>query len=83
MSHILCSHLHWETVGMRHILEKYDEKPPKCVGGNKGLTKSINVSVNLANAAHYNMNDEGIGAAVWVEQSPFVETFTLFSPMFQ
>ncbi len=31
----LCSHLHWETVGMRHILEKYDEKPPKCVGGTK------------------------------------------------
>jgi len=72
-SHILCSHLHWETVGMRHILEKYDEKPPNCVGGNKGLTKSINVSVNLANATHYNMNDEGIGTAVWVEQSPFVE----------
>jgi len=73
LSHILCSHLHWETVGMRHILEKYDEKPPKCVGGNKGLTKSINVSVNLANATHYDMNDKGIGAAVWVEQSPFVE----------
>jgi len=60
MSCMLCSRLHWETLGMRHILEKYDEKPPKCVGRNKGLTKSINVSVNLANAAHYDMNNEGI-----------------------
>jgi hypothetical protein len=72
MSRMLCSRLHWETLGIRHILEKYDEKPPKCVGGNKGLTKSVNVSVNLANAAHYDENDEGIGAAVWVEQSPNV-----------
>jgi len=78
LSHILCSCLHWETVGMRHILEKYDEKPPKCVGGNKGLTKSINVSVNLANAAHYDMNDESIGAAVWVEKSPHVEMDVYF-----
>jgi len=72
MSCLLSSCLHWETIGMRRILEKYDEKPPKCVGGNKGLTKSINVSVNMANAAHYNVNDEGIGVAVWIEQSPHV-----------
>jgi len=78
MSRMLCSRLHWETLGMRHILEKYDEKAPKCVGGNKGCTKSINVSVHLANAAHYDMNDEGIGAAVWVEQSPNVEMDVYF-----
>jgi len=72
MSRLLSSCLHWETIGMRRILEKYDEKPPKCVGGNKGLTKSINVSVNMANAAHYDVNDEGIGVAVWIEQSPHV-----------
>ena len=63
---------------MRCFLEKYDEKPPKCVGGNKALTKSINVSVNMANAAHYNMNDEGIGDAVWVEQSPHISMDVYF-----
>ena len=63
---------------MRRILEKCDEKPPKCVGGNKALTKSINVSVNMANAAHYDMNDEGIGVAVWVEQSPHVSMDVYF-----
>ena len=65
---------------MRHILEKNDEKPPKCVGGNKGLTKSINVTVNLANAAHYDINNKGIGAAVWVDQNPHVEMDVYFFP---
>ena len=80
LSRLLSSRLHWETVGMRRILEKYDEKPPKCVGGSKALTKSINISVNMANAAHYDMNDEGIGVAVWVEQSPHInmDVYSIF-----
>jgi len=38
---------------MSRALECFDEKPPKCGGGGKGLTKSINCIVNLANLAHY------------------------------
>jgi len=48
---LLSSHFHWETIGIQQYLEGYDKKPPKCVGGDKGLTKSVNISVNLANPA--------------------------------
>jgi len=46
----------------------FDEKPLKCVGGDKGLTKSINCTVNLANSAHYDCNDKGVGISVWFEK---------------
>jgi len=49
LAHQLLTRYHWETLGMRRSLECFDEKPPKCVGGDKGLTKSINHTVNLAN----------------------------------
>jgi len=51
-----------------HVLESYDEKPLKCLCDEKGLTKFVNVSVNLANLAHYNMNSDGVGIGVWFEK---------------
>ena len=63
---------------MKRILEKYDEKPPLCVGGEKGLTKSINATVNLANPAHFDVNDEGPGVAIWMEKNPFAPTDVYF-----
>jgi len=68
LSCILTRHLHWETQCLQQVLESYDEKPPRCVGGDKGLTKFVNVSVNLANPLHHNPNDENIGAAMWMER---------------
>jgi len=65
---LLSSCFHWETLGIQHGLEGYDVKPPKCLGGDKGLTKSINISVNLTNPAHYDCNDNGIGIGVWFEK---------------
>jgi len=45
----LSTRYHWETLSMRRALECFDENPPKCVGGDKGLMKSINCTINLAN----------------------------------
>jgi len=55
-------------------LECFDEKVPLCVGGDKGLTKSINCTVNLANLAHYDCNDEGVGVGVWFEKEKHLGT---------
>jgi len=65
---ILTRRLHWETQCLRQVLKSYDEKPPQSVGGDKGLTKFVNVSVNLANPLHYDPTDENVGAAVWMER---------------
>ena len=43
-----------------------------------GLTKSINTSVNLANAAHYDGNDLGVGVSVWIEKVPNHSTESYF-----
>jgi len=75
---LLSSCFHWEAIGIQHGLEGYDEKPPKCLGGDKGLTKSINVSVNLANPAHYNCNDDGTGIGVWFEKEKSKHTEVYF-----
>jgi len=65
-------------IGLKRGLEKYDEKPPTCVGGDKGLTKSINATVNLANAAHYDVNDECVGAAIWFEKNKEIQMDVYF-----
>jgi len=72
----LKSRYHWETLGMRRTLECFDEKVPLCVSGDKGLTKSINCTVNLANSAHYDCNDEGVGVGVgvWFEKEKHLGT---------
>ncbi len=74
----LTTRYHWETLGMRKTLECFDEKPPKCVGGNKGLTKSMNCTGNLADLAHYDCNDEGVGNGVWFEKEKHLSTEVFF-----
>jgi len=64
LCHLLSHHFHWETVTMRKTLESFDKLPPACLGGIHGLTKSINASVNLANEAHYDCNDFGVGISI-------------------
>jgi len=74
----LKSRYHWETLGMRRTLECFDKKVPVCVGGDKGLMKSINCTVNLANLAHYDCNDEGIGIGVWFKKEKHLSTKVFF-----
>jgi len=67
LSHLLSNYFHWETRAMSRTLEIFDELPPDFLGGNNGLTKSMNASVNLVNPAHYDANDLGVGISVWME----------------
>jgi len=56
--------------------EGYDGKTPKCLGGDKGLTKSINILVNLANPAHYDTNEDSIGIGFGLRKTNIsVQTF--------
>ncbi len=70
LSYLLSHYFHWETTTIQKMLESFDELPPACLGDMDGLTKSINASVNLANAAHYDANDLGVGISVWIEKVP-------------
>ncbi len=67
LSYLLLHYFHWETTTIWKTLESYNELPPACLGGMDGLTKSINTSVNLANAAHYDANYLGVGISAWIE----------------
>jgi len=46
--------------------------------GMDGLTKSINASVNLANATHSDANDLGVGISVWIDIVPNHSTDSYF-----
>jgi len=46
---------------MQRTLQSYHELPPECLGDNSCLMKSMNLSINLANPAHYDANDIGCG----------------------
>ena len=48
------------------------------MSGKDGLTKSMNVSINLANPAHYNIRDLGVGMAMWMETNEMQKTDVYF-----
>ena len=70
LSEILRRCMPVETTAMTRTLLSYDEEPPECLGGHDGLTKTMTVSVNFANAAHHDANDLGTGITVWLEADP-------------
>jgi len=78
LAYQLTTKYHWETLGMRRTLECFDEKVPICVGGDEGLTKSVNCTVNLANLAHYDCNDKGVGIGAWLEKEKHLSTEMFF-----
>ncbi len=63
---------------MRQTLQSFDELPPDCLGGIAAMTKSMNVSINLANEAHYDVNDLGGSISVWMKKVPENSTDTYF-----
>ena len=52
------------------------------MGGIDGLTKSVNISIDLGNAAHFDCNDLGTGIAFWVmaDQDGSAENWTYVMP---
>jgi len=48
------------------------------MSGKDGLTESMNVSINLADSAHYNIRDLGVGMAMWMETNETQKTDVYF-----
>jgi len=63
---------------MRRTLKCFDKKVPVYVEGDKGLTKPINCTIYLANLAHYDCNNEGVGTGVWFEKEKHLSTEVFF-----
>jgi len=63
---------------MRQTLQSFDELCPTCMSGKDGVTKSMNVSINLANPAYYNVRDLGAGMAMWIETNEMQKTDVYF-----
>ena len=82
MSQSLChmfSHcFHWESIAMKRTMQSFDEMPPVCMGGKLGMTKSMYVSITLANLAHYDVQDLWVGVAMWMEMDPTQKTDVYF-----
>jgi len=61
LCHMFSHHFHWESVMMKRTMQSFDELPPLCMGGKLGMTKSMNISINLANPAQFDVQDLGVG----------------------
>ncbi len=55
LCHMFLHCFHWESITMKRTVKSFDEMPPLCMGGKLGMIKSMNVSINLANPAHYDI----------------------------
>jgi len=51
---------------MQQALQSFDEISPMYLGGNNGISLSINVSHNFANSSHYDSLDYGPSIVIWV-----------------
>jgi hypothetical protein len=51
-------------------MQAFGESPPNEMGGAAGIVSSANISVDLGNEPHYNINDLGVGISVWLEDIP-------------
>jgi len=51
---------------------------PVCMGGKLGMTNSMNVSINLANPAHYDIQDLGVDIEMWMEMNLTQKTDVYF-----
>jgi len=57
---------HMEYIMMQQALHSFNEVSPSYLGGDSGISLSINVSHNFANSSHYNLLDYGASIMVWV-----------------
>ena len=63
---VLKSRFHSECLVMQRALHSFDEVSPTYLGGNNGISLSINISHNFANSSHYDSLDYGPSIVMWV-----------------
>ena len=57
---------HTDYLVMQWALRSFDEVSPNYLGGNGGISLSINVSHNFANSSHHDSLDFGPLIVLWV-----------------
>jgi len=67
---------------MQQALQSFDEVSPMYLGGNNGISLSINVSHNFANSSHYDSLDFGPSIVIWImddEANKFCDQYLVFN----
>ncbi len=62
----LQQHFHMEYITMQQALHSFDKVSPSYLGGDNGISLSINVSHNFSNSSHYDLLDYGPSIVLWV-----------------
>ena len=62
--------LPFDSAAMKATLDSIGVVPSVNMGGEDGVTHSLNASVDLMNPSHFDSNDFGIGVGTWFEQKP-------------
>jgi len=73
---------HMEYITMQHALHSFDKVSPSYLGGDNGISLSINVSHNFANSSHYDSLDYGPSIVLWVlddEASQNCDQYLIFN----
>ena len=67
---VLSDHIPYDLHALDGHAEYHGMRPTELMGGNNGVTNSINVSRNLENPPHHDVGDLGNGSSVWYEEYP-------------
>ena len=64
-SKLMEDHFPAEVSTLRAHRNSYNEIVPSIMGGEEGITKSMNCSINLINPPHFDARDLGISLSLW------------------
>jgi len=79
---LLKQRFHLECKVMQQALHSFNEVSPMYLGGNNGISLSINISHNFANSSHYDSLDFGPSIVLWVmddEANRFCDQYLVFN----
>ena len=79
---LLKQRFHLECKIMQQALQSFDEVSPIYLGGNNGISLSINVSHNFANSSHDDSLDFGPSIVIWImddEANKFCDQYLVFN----
>ena len=71
---VLSKHIPFDLHAIDGHAQYHGMRPIELMGGNNGVTNSINVSRNLENPPHHDVGDLGNGILVWLEEYPGTAT---------
>jgi len=71
---------------MQQALNSFDEVSPSYLGGNSGISLSINISLNFANLSHYDSVNYDPSIVLWVmddDTSTNFDQYLVFNDIIQ